>query len=529
MPKYRVLVSDPISEQGLGALLQSDDVEVDIRTDLAPNELKEIIADYDALLVRSQTKVTAELIAAGTKLRAIGRAGVGVDNIDTTAATRYGVIVINAPDGNTISTCEHTFAMLMAMSRKIPQAHGKLKNGAWDRKSFVGVELNGKTLGVLGFGRIGSEVAKRAKAFGMSVMAFDPFLTRERAESMGVRMSTVDEIVENADFITVHTPLTKETKHLLSRDQFARMKDGVRVMNCARGGIIDEKALVEALESGKVAAAALDVFEEEPPLGNPLLDFEQVIVTPHLGASTQEAQINVAIDVAAELLNILEDKPFKNAVNLPSLSGDTMKAIEPYLTLAEKLGTLVASLTDDSVRKIEVTYAGKLADHQTEPLTRCLLKGLLGYHQGEAVNYVNAPFLAEQHRILIEETKTSRHSVYANLLQVRLITEGEPVSVAGTMIDALGPRIVQVGDFAVDLDPQGVLLLTEHLDKPGMIGQVGTMLGMADVNIASMQVGRREAGGRALMVLAVDKRPEEDTLRAIEKIADITKFRDVAL
>lgn len=529
MSKYRVLVSDPISEQGLGALLTSPDVDVDIQTDLAPDELKEIIGDYDALLVRSQTKVTAEIIAAGKKLRAIGRAGVGVDNIDTAAATRYGVVVINAPDGNTISTCEHTFAMLMAMARKIPQAHGKLKAGTWDRKSFVGVELNGKTLGILGFGRIGAEVAKRALAFNMRVLAFDPFLTRERAEALGVKMSTVDEIVEQADFITVHTPLTKETKHLLSRDQFARMKDGVRLLNCARGGIIDEKALAEALESGKVAAAALDVFEEEPPLGNPLLDYDQVVTTPHLGASTEEAQINVAIDVAAELLNILQDKPFKNAVNLPSLPGDVRQALEPYLTLAEKLGTLVSSLTDDSVRRIEVTYAGKLADGQTEPMTRYLLKGLLSYHQGETVNYVNAPFLAEQHRIAVEETKTTRHHVYNNLLHVRLVTEGEAVTVAGTFIDSLGPRIVQIGDFTVDLAPQGVLLMTEHRDKPGMIGQVGTMLGMAEINIASMQVGRREEGGRALMVLQVDKTPEEETLRAIEKIADITKFRDVVL
>ncbi|MGZ6550876.1 MAG: hydroxyacid dehydrogenase, partial [Tumebacillaceae bacterium] len=286
MAKFRVLVSDPISEQGLGALLQSPDVEVDIRTDLEPDELQAIIGAYDGLLVRSQTKVTADLIRAGKKLRAIGRAGVGVDNIDVPAATRHGVIVVNAPDGNTISTCEHTFAMLMAMARKIPQAHGTLKAGTWDRKSFVGVELRGKTLGILGFGRIGTEVAKRAKAFGMEVLGYDSFLTRERAEAVDVRMCSVDEIVRGSDFITVHTPLIKETKHLLSREQFALMRDGVRILNCARGGIIDEKALLEALENGKVAAAALDVFEEEPPLGNPLLDHPHVVVTPHLGAST---------------------------------------------------------------------------------------------------------------------------------------------------------------------------------------------------------------------------------------------------
>lgn len=529
MPKFRVLVSDPISEQGLGALLRSPDVEVEIRTDLAPDELREIIGDYDALLVRSQTKVTEELILAGKKLRAIGRAGVGVDNIDVPSATRRGVIVINAPDGNTISTCEHTFAMLLSMARKIPQAHSLLKNGTWDRKSFVGVELNGKTLGILGFGRIGSEVAKRALAFNMRVRAYDPFLTRERAEASGVIMSSVDEIVTDADFITVHTPLTKETKHMLSRDQFARMKDGVRLLNCARGGIIDEKALAEALESGKVAAAALDVFEEEPPLGNPLLEYPQVVVTPHLGASTEEAQINVAIDVAAELLNILQDQPFKNAVNIPSLPSEAMKQLEPYLTLSEKLGTLAATLTDDPIRKIEITYAGKLSELQVAPLTRSVLKGVLGYRHGAEVNFVNATFLAEQHRMLVEETKVSRHDVYANLLQVRVVTEVGQHTVAGTLIANHGPRIVQIGNFAVDLEPRGTLLLTEHHDQPGMIGHVGTLLGQAEVNIAAMQVGRQQAGGTALMVLAVDKTPDEATMKALTQVSGIYTVRGVAL
>jgi len=529
MSKYRVLVSDPISEQGLGALLQSPDVEVDIRTDLAPDELREIIGDYDALLVRSQTKVTPELIQAGKKLRAIGRAGVGVDNIDIPAATRHGVIVINAPDGNTVSTCEHTFAMLLSMARKIPQAHSTLKGGKWDRKSFVGVELNGKTLGILGFGRIGSEVAKRALAFNMRVRAYDPFLTRERAEAAGVIMSSVDEIVADSDFITVHTPLTKETKHLLSRDQFARMKDGVRVLNCARGGIIDEKALAEAIESGKVAAAALDVFEEEPPVGNPLIDMPQVVVTPHLGASTEEAQINVAIDVAAELLNILQDQPFKNAVNIPSLSGEAMQQLEPYLTLSEKLGTLAATLTNDPIRKIEITYAGKLSELQVSPLTRSVLKGLLGYRHGAEVNFVNATFLAEQHRMLVEETKVSRHDVYANLLQVRVITEQGAHTVAGTLIAHVGPRIVQLGNFAVDLEPRGTLLLCEHHDRPGIIGKVGTLLGQAEINIGAMQVGRQEEGGTALMVLAVDKTPDEATMKNLETISGIHNVRDLAI
>ncbi|MBL0387656.1 phosphoglycerate dehydrogenase [Tumebacillus sp. ITR2] len=528
MSKYRVLVSDPISEQGLQALIDSPLVELDLKTDLTPAELREIIGEYDALLVRSQTKVTPEILEAGKKLRAIGRAGVGVDNIDVPAATRHGVVVINAPDGNTISTCEHTFAMMMAMARKIPQAHMKLKNGTWDRKSFVGVELNGKTLGVLGFGRIGSEVAKRAKAFGMNVLAYDPFLTRERAESLGVRMSTVDEIVEGSDFITVHTPLTKDTKHLLSRDQFARMRDGVRILNCARGGIIDEKALAEALENGKVAAAALDVFEEEPPHGNPLIDMHNVVVTPHLGASTEEAQINVAIDVAKELLNILQGLPFRNAVNLPSLSNDTLRTLEPYLTLAEKLGSLAANLAVDSVRKIEIGFYGTLAEQQTEPLTRSFLKGMLSYYHGDEVNYVNAPFLAEQSQIQLKETKASRHDTYNELLKVTVVTENTTITVAGTHKASLGSRIVQIGEFKVDLEPQGTLILAENRDQPGMIGKVGTILGEGGVNIDSMKVGKLE-NGIALMVLAVDRAPDEETCRTIEALEGIFSVRDVTL
>ncbi len=530
MANFRVLVSDPISEQGLASLLEAEEVTVDIRTDLTPDTLLQVIGNYDALLVRSQTKVTAEVIQAGVNLRAIGRAGVGVDNIDVTAATQRGVIVINAPDGNTISTCEHTFAMLLSLARKIPQAHGRLKAGDWDRKSFVGVELNGKTLGILGFGRIGSEVAKRALAFNMRVLAYDPFLTRERAEKLGVIMSSIEEIVEGADFITVHTPLIKETKHLLSSEQFARMKPGVRVLNCARGGIIDEAALVEAVQSGKVAGAALDVFEVEPAtLANRLVQLDEVIITPHLGASTEEAQINVAIDVGRELLHILRDQPFKNAVNLPSLSDEAMRTISPYVTLAEKAGRLAASLATGSIQKIEMIYAGKLADKQTDPLTRSILKGLLGYHHGEEVNYVNAPFLAEQHRIRLTETKTSRHDLYADLLQVNVHTETSSVTIAGTLIADLGPRIVQIDDFKVDLAPEGTLLMTEHLDQPGMIGKVGTLLGGANVNIASMQVARRQVGGLALMILTVDKVLDADTLARIESIEGIHRVREVTI
>ncbi|MBX6395249.1 MAG: phosphoglycerate dehydrogenase, partial [Alicyclobacillaceae bacterium] len=387
---FKILVSDPISEEGLKKLIEAPEVQVDLRPGLAPEELIRIIGEYDALLVRSQTKVTAEMIAAGKNLKAIGRAGVGVDNIDVEAATRRGIIVVNAPDGNTISTAEHTFAMLMSLARNIPQACASIKAGKWDRKSFVGVELRGKTLGILGLGRIGTEVAKRAMAFGMTVLAYDPFLTAERAAQLGVEPVSVDEICERADFITVHTPLTKDTRHLIGPAQFAKMKRGVRILNCARGGIIDEKALLEAIERGVVAGAALDVFEEEPPKDNPLLALDRVIATPHLGASTVEAQINVAIDVGEEILNILHNRPFKNAVNLPSLPADVMRAVQPYLTLGEKLGQLVSQLTVGRLSAIEIGYGGNVSEKEVSPITRTILKGILAYHHGDEVNYVNA-------------------------------------------------------------------------------------------------------------------------------------------
>jgi D-3-phosphoglycerate dehydrogenase len=507
---YKVLVSDPISEQGLEKLYQSEQIEVIVKTGLKENELAEIIGDFDALLVRSQTKVTEKVIAAGKKLRVIGRAGVGVDNIDLEAATRHGIIVINAPDGNTISACEHTFAMLMALARKIPQAHLSLIRGEWDRKSFVGVELNKKTLGIVGLGRIGTEVAKRALAFGMSVLAYDPFLTTERAEKLGVKQATVDEICENADFITVHTPLTKETRHIIDAPQFARMKPGVRIVNCARGGIINEQALVDAIRSGKVAGAALDVFEQEPPHGSPLLDLSQVIVTPHLGASTEEAQINVAIDVAEEILNILENRPFKNAVNLPSLPADVMKAVEPYLVLGEKLGKLVSQLATGVPKTLQITYDGGPSLLEVSPITRSILKGVLAYHRGEEVNYVNAPLVAEQIGMDVRETKTAKHKVFTNLVQVTLETETESRSVAGTLFNGLGPRIVQIDNFSVDASPSGTMVIT-------------------GINIASMQVGRKTIGGEAVMLLSVDKPVPPDTLKQMATVQGILKVKDVQL
>ncbi len=526
---FKVLVSDPLSEFGIQKLLDADDVQVDRKTGLSEAELIDIIGEYDALLVRSQTKVTPAIIEAGTKLKAIGRAGVGVDNIDLTAATNAGVVVINAPDGNTISTAEHSFAMIMALARRIPPAYKKLMDGEWDRKSFTGVELNNKVLGVVGLGRIGAEVAKRAKAFNMTVVAYDPFLTQERADKLGVKFGTLEDVVKQADFITVHTPLTKDTKYIINTKEFEKMKDGVRVVNCARGGIINEKALYEAIVSGKVAGAALDVFEQEPPLDNPLLKLPQVIVTPHLGASTVEAQENVAIDVSEEILHILHDEPFKNAVNLPSIPAHVMEKVKPYFELNEKLGSFIAQIAVGGLKEVVVTYSGELNDMDTAALTRTTLKGILAYHLGAAANYVNAPILAKNREIHVTEQTSTYGGGFNNLITVTLKTNQEERTVAGTLLNGYGPRIVKIDGYTIDLVPQGHLLLVHHNDRPGAIGRVGTLLGNNDVNIGTMQVGRRDMGGQAIMLLTVDKEVSPDVLDTLGELNEIKSVTQLEL
>jgi len=526
---YKVLITDPLSEFGIQQLLDASDVEVVRQTNLSPDELLEIIGDYDALLVRSQTQVTAEVLAAGKKLKAVGRAGVGVDNIDINAATQAGVPVINAPDGNTISTAEHSFAMLMAVARNIPQAHKKLVDGTWDRKSFQGVELNNKVLGIIGMGRIGSEVAKRAKAFGMTVMGYDPFMTEERAQKMGVTNATVDEISRNADFITVHTPLTKETRYIISTKEFAKMKNGVRLINCARGGIIDEKALFEAITSGKVAGAALDVYEVEPPVDNPLVGLPQVVTTPHLGASTVEAQENVAVDVSEEILKVLRGEAFKNAVNLPSIPAHILEKVQPYFTLGEKLGHFLAQVTVGSISEIEIKYSGELTEVDTAPLTRTVLKGVLSFRLGEGVNYVNAPLLAKVRDITVTEQKVAQNKGFTNLLTVSLKTTQETRMVAGTRLNGYGARIVKIDDFAIDVAPEGYLLYIHHNDRPGVIGRVGSILGENGVNIATMQVGRRDIGGDAIMMLSVDKPLTAELLDTMGELAEVKSVTQIEL
>ncbi|MEW4370321.1 phosphoglycerate dehydrogenase [Paenibacillus kandeliae] len=528
---FKVLVSDPISDLGIQQLVDATDITVEKKTGLSEDELIAIIGEYDALLVRSQTTVTARIMEAATNLKVVGRAGVGVDNIDLEAATQRGIIVINAPDGNTITTCEHTFAMMMALARHIPQAYAKTINGTWDRKSFLGVELRNKTLGVLGMGRIGSEVAKRAKAFGMDILGYDPFLTQERAEKMGIKLASVDDILQNADFMTVHTPLTPETKHMISTAQFAIMKKGMRIVNCARGGVIDELALVQAIEDGIVAGAAFDVFESEPPQADhPFLNNPHIIVTPHLGASTVEAQENVAIDVSEQVLHILRDEPFKNAVNMPPVAASVMNKLQPYFSLGEKLGSFAAQISVQAIQEIRIEYAGELSEVDTQQLTRYILKGILARHLGSEANIVNSLHLAKIRDLNVVVTSSPSTRGFTNLITVSLQgQDGTSQQVAGTLLSGYGERIVRINGYSVDVLPAGHQILVSHTDKPGIIGNVGSLLGQKDVNIASMQVGRKNEGGEAIMILTVDKDVPKEVLLGLVELPNLNTAQEVVL
>lgn len=518
---FHVLISDPLSEEGIYPLRQANGVNIVMETDLTPEQLGERIEGFDALLVRSQTQVTRELIEKASNLKIIGRAGVGVDNIDLEAATEHGIIVVNAPDGNTNSAAEHTMAMLMSMARKIPQAFHALRNQNWDRKSYVGVELKNKTLGVVGFGRIGQEVAARAKGQRMNVIAYDPFLTAEKADKLGVDFGSVEDVLKVADFVTVHTPLLKETKHLINKEAFEIMKDGVQIINCARGGIIDENALYDAVKSGKVAGAALDVFEQEPMVDFRLLDLPEVIATPHLGASTFEAQESVAVDVSMDVVSYFTTGTVRNSVNLPSVPKEIMKKIEPYFDLSERLGAFLTDLTGVAAEEVNIRYAGDLANMEVGPLTRNMLKGLLKRHLGKQVNDVNAMYIANQKGIVVNEQKTTEAKGFTSLITVEVKTAKGIRKAAGTLMNGQGARIVKVDDYLVDVVPEGHLLFVRHNDRPGVIGRVGTLLGQENVNIATMQVGRSNAGGDAIMMLSIDRPAEAGSLEQLAKLEEI--------
>lgn len=526
-----VFIADPLSEDGIFPLRQETalNLNVIVDTGLTPEELISKIADVHVLLVRSQTKVTREIIQAAKNLKLIGRAGVGVDNIDLTAATEHGIIVVNAPDGNTNSAAEHSIAMMTSLARHIPQAYNALKNGIWDRKTYVGVELKNKTLGVVGFGRIGTEVAHRAKGSRMNIMAYDPFLTEERAKELGVTKATVEEICQAADFITVHTPLLPETKNLFNKEKFDMMKPGVRIINCARGGIINEDDLYDAIVEGKVAGAALDVFVEEPATDNKLLTLPQVIATPHLGASTIEAQESVAVDVSNDIIKFFKTGTVTNPVNMPSIPKELLAQAEPFFGLAEKLGAFLSQVTSEPITEINLSYAGEVANFDVRPLTSNTLKGLLTKTHGENVNDVNARYLTERVGVKINENKTTTAKGFTNLITVEVKTKNEVHSVAGTLLNGLGARIVKVENFVVDVVPEGHLLYIKNTDKPGAIGRVATKLAEKDINIATMQVGRDEVGGKAVMMLSVDNEVTADELAFVSQLENIDEVKAINL
>ncbi|MBI3849512.1 MAG: phosphoglycerate dehydrogenase [Verrucomicrobia bacterium] len=527
-----VLICDPISPKGIALLQQRPEFKVTVLQKRLPEaELLPLVADAVAMVVRSETKVTRKVIEAASKLRVVGRAGVGVDNVDVEAATQRGIVVMNTPSGNTISTAELTFSMLMALARKIPQAHASMKAGEWNRKVFQGVELYNKTLGILGMGRIGSEVARRAIVFGMRVLAYDPYLTLSRANAMQVELTELNDIFARADFITVHMPLSDETKGMLNAAAFAKMKRGVRVLNCARGGILNEADLFAAIQSGQVAGAALDVYETEPPPGNfPLRDLPQVIMTPHLGASTEEAQENVGIEVAEAITDYLLNGAVRNAVNLPNLDAKTYALVKPYLNLAEKLGRLIAQLAPKRNERLVITYGGKATEVPGDPITRFVLKGFLESAGGKDVNQVNVRTLANSLGLRVEEIKSNEETDFSQWLHVAVYAGDQKISAGGTFYGTKNqPRIVRLNGQPVEIVPEGVLFLMNNKDRPGIVGYLGTLMGRHNVNIASMSLGRDIAGGHALTVLNLDSVPPPAVLEEIQKDPDISNVRVVKL
>jgi D-3-phosphoglycerate dehydrogenase len=478
---------------------------------------------YHAIIVRSETRITGGILAAAPLLKVIGRAGVGVDNIDVPAATKQGIIVINAPDGNTISACEHTLAMILALARNVPQADQSLRQHLWDRKKYTGIELRGRVIGILGFGKIGAEIAARCKAFGMKILVYDPYVTQERAARFDVELRDKDAIFREADFITVHMPLTDETRGMIGQKQLAMMKPTARVINVARGGIVNEDDLYEAIRDGVIAGGAIDVWTREPMTDHPLFTLPQMVITPHLGASTEEAQLNVALDVAEEIRRVLRGLPVHNAVNIPFIKPEVMERVRPYMELAEKLGRLAAHLSEGPIKEARVTYMGDFQTIETKPLTNTFLKGLLRPILNDAVNYVNAPVVAKERGIRIVSLENAEAADYVSKITVALKGGGWAHTLAGTVFQNGEVHILEIDDFPLDIRPAGHLMLVPHKDQPKVVGPVGMILGEHDVNIAGMQLGRRERGGPSLMVLNVDHPVSDEVLKEVALLPGVDK------
>lgn len=532
MNDTKIFVADEVSDTGLQPLRDAGFV-IEKRTRLSPAELRDAITGCAGLVVRSETKVTADLMDSATALRVVGRAGVGVDNIDVPAATERGIVVMNAPDGNTITTAEHTIALLIALARSVPQANSSLKSGRWDRKTFIGVELQGKTLGVVGMGRIGRTVAARARAFGMKIVAFDPFIAPEQARDAEIELAPLDELFAHADFITIHTPLTAETRGLIGSAAFAQMKRGVRIINCARGGLVDESALHDAIKSGVVAGAALDVFvQEPPPADHPLLLLDEVIVTPHLGASTAEAQEGVAFTVAEQMRDYLLSGALRGAVNVPALGAKELAVLRPYIELAEKLGRFQAQLVDTVVREVKLEFSGDIVELNAAPVTRSFLAGLLR-DVSARVNAVNAFLIAEERGISVTTSYFRAGSDFAPSIRTRVAGNNSEQSLAGTLFgfgeQAREGRITEIDGFHIEATPQGHMLVMRNRDVPGVIGRVGTILGERGVNISRFHLGRRERGGEAMAVIEVDAQLDDATLKELRSLEPVISARQIEL
>ncbi len=521
----RILVAEPLAPEGVELLERYHDV--DVRLGCSPDELRAIVGDYDALIVRSQVKVDAALIDAGARLVVIGRAGVGVDNVDLDAATRAGITVVNAPTGNTIAAAEHTLGLLFALARRIPAADASVRRGEWKRSQFTGVELRGKVLGIVGLGKIGLAVADRARALEMTVIGADPYVTAEQAALHGVERVELDELLARADVVTLHVPGGRSTRGLIGRERIARMKRGAFLLNVARGGIVDETALAEALASGHLGGAAIDVFEHEPPVDSPLLTAPNTVLTPHLGASTAEAQVAVATEVAVQVLDVLDGRPARYAVNAPLLTPETAQAIAPFLPLAETLGRFFAQFNRTGLKTLTLEIAGEPAAFDASPLTAAVLRGLLETATTERVNLINAAALARARGITVVERKTPDAGAFASLLTVSGQADGEATTVAGTI--AVGePRLVRINDYWIDMAPAEIMLITRHQDKPGTMGRIGLMLGEADVNISAMHLARTAPRADALMILALDDDVPPavaEAIRAHEAVLDLWVIR----
>ncbi|MCD6257374.1 phosphoglycerate dehydrogenase [Candidatus Aerophobetes bacterium] len=524
----KVLITDPLAKEGV-ARLEEEGFQVTEKVGIAEEELIRIIPEYIALIIRSGTKVSRKVIDAASNLKIIGRAGTGLDNVDVDAATKKGIIVMNTPEGNTISAAEHTMCLLLSLSRNIPQANLSLRKGEWNRKKFMGTEVYGKVLGIIGLGRIGTEVAKRAQAFGMKVMAYDPFVTKEKAEETGVVLCDLDELLSQVDYLSIHTPLTERTKGLIGERAFSLMKNGARIINCARGGIIDENALYKAIKNGKIKGAALDVFEKGKPFGSPLLELDSVILTPHLGASTQEAQVRVAVEIANQVIDAIKKGQVRNAVNIPTFPPHLEKKIGGYLSLAEKMGSLSAQLIKGNLREVQVSYEGELAENDLKLVTVSLIKGLLSFVLKERVNYINAPFLAKERGIKVSEVKTTERGEYSSLIKLKLVSDSGECRLEGTVFEKRIPYIVKFNNCSLEFVPQGYLLICINVDKPGAVGKISTVLGNYGINIAGLRMGRITPGKENVSVYTLDTSPAPQVIEDINRIEEVLEAKLVRL